>query len=96
MHKQIWCCFAFIITVNDPKIIHCAYKCKTIHAQTKLVLFKVLLRWCQQILFECDYDQLFRPNIHPVSLSLEYMIYTLMNNVYISSNDKCINHKLMA
>ena len=56
---------------------------------------KVLLQWCHQILFEYDYDQSLHPNIDLVSLNLKYMIYTLINNVYSSSNDKCINHKFM-
>ena len=43
MHKQIWHCFAFIITMNDLHIIHCDYKCKTIQTQTKLALFNSFL-----------------------------------------------------
>ena len=61
----------------------------------RIFAFKVLLRWCYSILFEYDYDQLLHPNIDHVSLNLKYMIYTLINNVYSSSNDKYIIHKLI-
>ena len=39
MHNKFDIAFAFINTMNDLKIIHCDYKCKTTQMQTKLALF---------------------------------------------------------